>query len=195
MNQYLFQTADLRKQIQELRGMIETDSVQNALREVKEYAAKSNELNVDTLQLKLMHLDDMGRRTRHEDRELFSSVLQRFLCHKSNPKIGFLVSSLLCTPAESKVFEKEQKFLKIHGNQESNKKTEETQQSDQFQTFMKFMQSFQSLAPTPFRPPPPYLRPTPPPRRFNSLPRKPYTYSGCHICGEKSHFATDCTKK
>ena len=41
-----------------------------ALRDVKEYAARSHDLNVDSLQLKLMHLEDLGRRTMHEDREL-----------------------------------------------------------------------------------------------------------------------------
>ena len=66
-----------------------------------------------------MHLDDMSRRTSHDDKELYSSVLQRFLCHKSNPRIGFLVTSLLFTPAESKLFEKEQKFLKLHGKNDT----------------------------------------------------------------------------
>jgi hypothetical protein len=43
-------------------------------------------------------------------------VLQRFLCNKDQPRIGHLVTSLLCSPAEAKVYEKEQKFLKLHGN-------------------------------------------------------------------------------
>ena len=40
----------------------------NALREVKEYAARANEINVDTFQMKLMHLDEMGRRFDHVTR-------------------------------------------------------------------------------------------------------------------------------
>ena len=88
----------------------------NALREVKEYAARANEINVDTVQMKLMHLDEMGRRFDHGDKELYSLVLQRFLCNKDQPRIGHLVTSLLCSPAEAKVYEKEQKFLKLHGN-------------------------------------------------------------------------------
>ena len=40
----------------------------NVLHEVKEYAARANEINVDTLQMKLMHLDEMGRRFDHVTR-------------------------------------------------------------------------------------------------------------------------------
>jgi hypothetical protein len=43
-------------------------------------------------------------------------VLQRFLCNKDQPRIGHLVTSLLCSPAEAKVYEKEQTFLRLHGN-------------------------------------------------------------------------------
>jgi hypothetical protein len=33
-------------------------------------------------------------------------VLQRVLCNKDQPRIGHLVMSLLCSPAEAKVYEK-----------------------------------------------------------------------------------------
>jgi hypothetical protein len=56
------------------------DNVTNVLHEVKEYAA--NEINVDTFQMKLMHLDEMERCFDHGDKELYSMVLQRFLCNK-----------------------------------------------------------------------------------------------------------------
>jgi hypothetical protein len=92
------------------------DNVANVLHEVKEYAARANEINVDIFQMKLMHLDEMGRRFDHGDKELYSMVLQRFLCNKDQPRIGHLVTSLLCSPAEAKVYEKEKKFLKLHGN-------------------------------------------------------------------------------
>jgi hypothetical protein len=36
----------------------------------------SSEVNVDTMQLKLMHLDEMARRVNHSDKELFSLVLR-----------------------------------------------------------------------------------------------------------------------
>ena len=89
------------------------------MREVKEYAARASEINVDTLQLKLMHLDKVARRASHDNRELYALTLQRFLCHKQNPKIWFLITSLLSSPAETKLFEKEQKFLKLHGKQDT----------------------------------------------------------------------------
>jgi hypothetical protein len=49
------------------------------LRKVKEYAARANEINVDALQMKLMHLDEMGRRFDHGDKELYS--ITKFLRH------------------------------------------------------------------------------------------------------------------
>ena len=65
-----------------------TDSVDHALREVKEYAARSSDINTDTLQVKLMHLDEVARRASHKQRELYAMVLQRFLCNKQHSKIG-----------------------------------------------------------------------------------------------------------
>lgn len=130
------------------------DNVANALREVKEYAARANEINVDTLQMKLMHLDEMGRRFDHGDKELYSLVLQRFLCNKDKPRIGHLVTSLLCSPSEANLYEKEQIFLKLHSNkgidtEPSNSnvatKIENTQKItpsfDQFATMLQFMQN------------------------------------------------------
>ena len=82
--------------------------------------ARSKDLNTDTLQMKLMHLDEIGRRTQHADRELFSIVLQRFLCHKSHAGIGFLVSSLLVSFTEARLLEKEHKFLKLHSKEKKS---------------------------------------------------------------------------
>ena len=66
------------------------------------------------MSMKLMHLDEMGRCFDHGDKELYSIVLQRVLCNKDQPRIGHLVTSLLCSPAEAKVYEKEQiNILKI----------------------------------------------------------------------------------
>ena len=112
----ILQTSQLMAEIENLKKGINMDVVAQALRDVKEYAARSSEVNVDTMQLKLMHLDEMARRVNHSDKELFSLVLQRFLCHKNHENIGFLVTSLLST-AETKLFEKEQKFLKLHGTE------------------------------------------------------------------------------
>ena len=44
-------------EIENLKKGINVDVVAQALRDVKEYAARSSEVNVDTMQLKLMHLD------------------------------------------------------------------------------------------------------------------------------------------
>jgi len=95
-----------------MRKSLSVDSVVHALRDVKEYAARSNEINTDTLQMKLMHLDEMGSKFDYANKELYSLVLQRFLCNKYQPRIGHLVTSLLCSPPEARVYEKEQRFLK-----------------------------------------------------------------------------------
>ena len=47
-------------EIENLKKGINVDVVAQALRDVKEYAARSSEVNVDTLQLKLMHLDEVA---------------------------------------------------------------------------------------------------------------------------------------
>ena len=44
-----FQTAELKKEIDDLRKSLSTDSVEQALRGVKEYAARSSDVHVDTL--------------------------------------------------------------------------------------------------------------------------------------------------
>ena len=174
-----------------------TDTIAHALRDVKEYAARSSDLNVDTLQVKLMHLDDIGRRTSHDDKELYSSVLQRFLCHKSNPRIGFLVTSLLSTPAESKLFEKEQKILKLHGKNDTQNDREPKEATvnpppDPVSTMMNFMQSMAQQ----FRPTTPFMTRPFSPRKQGYTPRRPGpNYSGCHKCGDLTHFRIDCPKK
>ena len=101
---------ELRKEIDEMKKSMNIDAVFSVLHEVKEYSTRTSEFNVDTLQLKLMHLDEIARRNQHPDRDLYSSALERFLCHKKHPKIGFLISSILSNPSETKILKKEQKF-------------------------------------------------------------------------------------
>ena len=92
--------------------------------------ARSKDLNTDTLQMKLMHLDEIGRRTQHADRELFSIVLQRFLCHKSHAGIGFLVSSLLVSFTKARLLEKEHKFLKLHSKEKKSEDNEKSKKQE-----------------------------------------------------------------
>ena len=178
----------MKKEIEELKKDLNVDSVAQALREVREYAAMAVDLNIDTLQIKLIHLDEVGRRTRHDDRELFSVVLQTFLCHKSRKNIGFLVTSLLSTPAESKIYEKEQNLLKLHGNENVSQAdntmakttTAKPSESENFSNMMQFMQMFNNAA---FMPPSPTIMANFSPRRGGypvPRPRAPYSYSGCY---------------
>ncbi|CAC5421776.1 unnamed protein product [Mytilus coruscus] len=60
--EHLKKTTQLKAEIELLKKGINVDVVEQALKEVKEYAARSREINVDTLQLKLMHLDEVARR-------------------------------------------------------------------------------------------------------------------------------------
>ena len=158
------------------------------------------DMNIDTLQMKLMHLDEVARRNDHDDRELFASALERFLCHKQHPKIGFLISSILSTPAESKILKKEQKFLKLHGNENNVEKKESAVASevvdgpkpDNFAALLQMMQPLimQNQMPrAPFQPFPA----TPTPRQFRPRTRTPY--SGCFICGDLSHVRAFCPRK
>jgi hypothetical protein len=58
---------DLKQQIKDMRKSLSVDSVARALRDVKEYAVRTNEINTDTLHMKLMHLDEMGRKCDYAD--------------------------------------------------------------------------------------------------------------------------------
>ena len=201
---FLLQNAELQKQLDEMRKSLHVDSVTQALRDVKEYASRASDLNVDSLQLKLMHLDEVARRYDHTDKELYATVLNRFLCYKAHPKIGFLVTSLLCTSAEQRVYEKEQKFLKLHGQVEKKEKKESPSQGledmrslEQFSAMMNFWQAFgpyharfmlQPRVPINF----------PPRRGFSNVrPRQQLNSaaSGCFNCGDPGHFKVDCPKK
>jgi len=189
-------------EIENLKKGLNVDVVAQALREVKEYAARSSEINVDTMQLKLMHLDEVARRVNDSNRELYSMVLQRFLCHKNHDKIGFLVTSLLSSPAETKIFEKEQTFLKVHGS-DKEKVSDESQQNalhqksenDQMQQFVNMLQVAQSF----FQPA--YSVQSPQPvknvnvRKLTATRKIPQNYSGCFKCGDVTHFRVDCPRK
>ena len=181
-----------------------TDTVDQALREVKEYSARSTDINIDQLQVKLMHLDEVARRASHKDRELYAMVLQRFLCNKQHPKIGFLVSSLLSTAAESRLIEKEHKFLKLHGkdNGSASSKKNESEEKE------KKTQDLELPYLLPYMPPPYMTLPPPrfapfPPRPFGSMRRGvgrgrarfPSPFDGCYKCGDPSHFQYACPKK
>ena len=197
----MLQISDLKQEIEELKKGMHSDTVGQALRDVKEYAARASEINSDTLQLKLMHLDEVARRCGHEDREKFSMVLQRFLCHKTHPKIGFLVTSLLSTPEETKMFEKEQKFIKLHSKElapaptKVEPKQERKSEVDPMSGMMQFMQ----MMTNPMFRLPPLQRFSPQPRRTlngSFRPRLgPVQQLGCHICGDPNHFKIDCPKR
>ncbi|CAC5425655.1 unnamed protein product [Mytilus coruscus] len=153
------------------------------------------------MQLKLMHLDEVARRVNDSNRELYSMVLQRFLCHKNHEKIGFLVTSLLSSPAETKIFEKEQKFLKVHGcnkekvSDESPKNASNQKSENDLQQFVSMMQVAQSF----FQPALPAQSPPPVKnvnyRRLAATRKIPQNYSGCFKCGDVSHFRADCPRK
>lgn len=187
--------------------MMNTDTVDHALREVKEYAARSSDLSIDSLQVKLMHLEEVARRASHKDRELYSMVLQRFLCNKQHPKIGFLISSLLSSAAESKLLDKEHKFLKLHakdsnaahsGNTEAAEK-EKKQPVNSEVPVGPYMMPF-ITPPYISYPPrlPPFLPRSGGPIRHGfgrGRPRFPYQTDCCFKCGDPSHFQINCPKK
>ena len=200
------QTPDLRKEFSELKKSLDKDSVAFALRDVKEYAARSNDVNVDTLQMKLMHLDETGRRTQHEDKGLFSKVLERFQFHKKRDDVGDLVANLLSSPSDARLYDKEHKFLKLH---RKDQKSEDKKPGDaekhatpavdntKVDWQMLYMQLYNTvqLGQPRFSPPSPLpFRPFPAPRRQPQGRPRPSVYTGCHYCGDLSHYRIDCPK-
>lgn len=193
----------MQKEIEDLKKNINSDSVEQALREVKEYSARSSDINVDTLQIKLMHLDEVARRSTHKDRELYSMVLQRFLCNKQHTKIGFLISSLLSSAAESKLIDKEQKFLKLHGKETKKTDVDEKEKKQVLDSEYQGGPYMMPFPPHPFYGFPPRVgtpfsfRPGGSFRRGQGRgrPRMTYGNEGCFKCGDPSHFQIACPKK
>ncbi|CAG2184855.1 unnamed protein product [Mytilus edulis] len=109
-------------------------------------------------------------------------------------KLGFW-SPLCCLhPAETKIYEKEQKFLKVHGcikekvSDESPKNVSNQKSENDLQQFVSVMQVAQSF----FQPALPTQSP-PTVKNVNyrrpAAPRKiPQIFSGCFKCGDVSHF-------
>lgn len=102
-----------------LKAMVENqerklldESVETLLREVKEYASRTSEMNVDTLHQKLIVLDEKARKAHSSNSEEYNFVLQRFLANKFNPNVGSLVVMMLSSKTEYRLMEKEQKFHK-----------------------------------------------------------------------------------
>ncbi|CAC5424926.1 unnamed protein product [Mytilus coruscus] len=89
--------SDLKQQIDEMKKSLSVDTVAQALREVKEYAARAGEINVDSLQMKLLHFDEMGRRYDHNDKELFS-LSQRVPVTTIQKFTGLCISMCLAIP-------------------------------------------------------------------------------------------------
>ena len=85
----------------ESKKTLSKDTVDFVLRDVKEYAASSHDLNVYSLQLKLMHLEDLGPATLHEDRKLYLKVLERFQVRKNHPEVGSIILTLLSSSTDA----------------------------------------------------------------------------------------------
>ena len=82
--------ATIKKMVKQQQEASKKDNIDHTLRAAKEYAARSQDLNIDTLQMKLIRLDELARRHDHHDKERISFTLQRFLYHKHEDKVGFL---------------------------------------------------------------------------------------------------------
>lgn len=150
--------------------------------------------------MKLMRLDEVARRSQNDDKELYSMVLQRFLCHKSHPKIGFLVSSMLSSPIEARLLEKEQKFLKLHGQSQSAASTTDNPHTSDAKLKRDSLSYLQAILNLPaslgnprFIPPPTATYPSrytgPPPSQQQTRPRQ--RVIRCYYCGEQ-HYKVDC---
>ena len=120
--------------------------------------------------------------------------------------IGCLVSSLLSSAAESRLIEKEHKFLKLHGkdNPTTLSKKQESEEKEkkypdtEFQLapyMLPFMHQPYLAFPPRFPPFPP--RPAGPMRRGlgRGRARFPSPFDCCFKCREPSHFQNSCPRK
>ena len=189
--------ASIKKMVKQQQEAGKKDNIDHALRAAKEYAARSQDLNIDTLQMKLIRLDELARRHDHHDKERISFILQRFLYHKHENKVGLLVATLLSSKTEAAIFEKEQKFFKVHGSG--------TQMANDSRAQKRAKQEATATSGPPsggFYPPFPYpsfphfqpaasggFSPRPP----SSPQRAPRKGRGrCYKCNSDSHYMADC---
>ena len=126
-----------------------------------------------------------------------------FLCHKNHPRIGLLVTSILSSPTEAKIIEKEQKFLKLHNKEEKDEQTSKPSKQnvpvtgddkmDQFMNFLQFAQPFFAATSVPRAPTGPrsFAPRFAPANRFRFRPN----FTGCYNCGDLSHIRAQCPHK
>ena len=66
---------ELRKRVEEHDREMDRDSVQGALREVKEYTGRARDVSLDVLQMKIMRLEEAARKANHPEKKNFGLVM------------------------------------------------------------------------------------------------------------------------
>ena len=61
--------------------------------------------------MKLLRLEEAGRRANHPEKETFTLVLRRFMVNKTHPRIGLLVAQMLSNKTEAALVRKRKKIL------------------------------------------------------------------------------------
>ena len=90
--------------------------------------------------MKLIHLDEVGRHTHH--RELYSKVLERVIFHKPLKKVGLLVSTLLSTSLDERLYDQEHKFIKLHGGEKEDAEGDHSSKMCWQMMYMQLLQQY-----------------------------------------------------
>ena len=187
--------------------------VERARREVKEEATKGEKADMEVLNAKLLHLENVARKSDHKDKDKFTIVLSRFVAHKGKPSFAAsLMLTLLSTKEEATIYEKEQKMIKRFGEGALPSSSSKTTTSDAnppqaspaypVQTWPmnsagmplvlpQMVPFWQSNMGVPLPPMPSAANPIRSPRpRLNTT---PYANKAvCFRCRKPGHFSRDC---